>query len=442
MDTPTLAPASPATAAVATRAYASVWGLRSIRRSPIGFLQHLASSGDVVDFSFRDQRAFLINDPRIIERILVTEQRRFMKPPALQRASRLLGQGLLTAADPLHTARRRLAQPAFHRHRIQEYGEVMSRRAAHMRDTWFEGTALDVHQALSTLTLSIVGDTLFSTDLTPFADTLRSVVARAIESFDPLVALVAPMRRLKPERERLGAVVDELIARRLSESGAGAGDLLDLLLAADPDGSSQQLHDDVSTVLLAGFDTISNALTWTWMFLADHPEIDAALGRELDTVLGGRLPGAADLPALPFARAVFNESLRLRPPAWILARLAIEPLALDQGEIPAGALVLMSPYLMHRDPRFFADSLSFTPARWLGEAAGSRPAFSFFPFGGGRRACIGESFALMEGVLVMATVGQQWQLRFPAAPDSRADVDPRITLRPRGPALMVPERRA
>ena len=442
MDTPTLAPApSPATA-VAARAYASVWGLRSIRRNPIGFLQHLASGGDVVDFSFRDQRAFLINDPLIIERILVTEQRRFMKPPALQRASRLLGQGLLTAADPLHTARRRLAQPAFHRHRIQEYGDVMARRAAHMRNTWAEGTVVDVHQALSTLTLSIVGDTLFSTDLTPFADTLRSVVARAIESFDPLVALVAPMRRLKPERERLGAIVEKLIARRLSEGGAGHGDLLDLLLAADPEGSSQQLHDDVSTVLLAGFDTISNALTWTWLFLADHPEIDAALSRELDTVLGGRLPGAADLPSLPFARAVFNESLRLRPPAWILARLAIEPLALDQLQIPAGALVLMSPYLMHRDPRFFTDALAFTPARWLAEAAGSRPAFSFFPFGGGRRACIGESFALMEGVLVMATVGQQWQLRCPAAPGSRADVDPRITLRPRGPALMVPERRA
>lgn len=418
--------------------YGSLWELRRIRNQPIAFLQQLATSGDLSPFAFRGQRGLLVNDPRVIEQVLVAAQQKFVKPPALQRATRLLGQGLLTAPGPLHTARRRLAQPAFHRRRIEGYGDAMVARAVARAEGWRAGQPIDISVEMSELTLSIVGDTLFSGDLMPYATELRRIVARASDSFDPLVALVAPMRRLRPERDRLDAIVNELISQRLQAPGE-RDDVLDMLIAGSADSTREQLHDDALTLLLAGFDTISNALTWTWTFLADHPAVDEAMGHEVARVIGNRRPTAADLGALANVKAAFAESLRLRPPAWILARLAVETLELETGEIAAGTLVLMSPYLMHRDPRFFSDPLTFQPARWLDAGSSTaRPRFSYFPFGGGKRSCIGESFALMEAALVLATISQRWRLR---AVSGQSDVDARITLRPSGPVVMVPEPR-
>ncbi len=409
-----------------------------MRSRPLDYLAELASSGDMVDFSIRGQPAVLVNDPLVIERVLVTEQPKFVKPPALQRATRLLGQGLLTAPEPLHQGRRSLVQPGFHRQRLNGYESIMIARAASLRDTWQSGGHVDISVEMSDLALSIVGETLFTADLTAHAATLRDIVARAIDVFDPIVTLVAPMRRLRPARQRLDAIVDDLIAQRLNAEGEPQ-DLLHMLLAAEPADTSEQLHDDVLTLLLAGFDTISNALTWTWMFLADHPDVDEALGEEIVRVLGPRAPTVADLSMLLYAKSVFAESLRLRPPAWVIARLAAEPLHLATHEIPAGTLVLMSPYVTQRDPRFFPDPLAFRPARWLAASETiPRHRFSYFPFGAGRRSCIGEGFALMEGVLVLATLAPRWRLRTIGRP---TDVDARITLRPRGPVLMMADAR-
>jgi cytochrome P450 len=416
----------------------SLWELRRLRRDPFAFLHRLAAEGDVASFRLRNQRCFLVNHPDLIEVVLVSSAARFIKAPALQRATRLLGRGLLTSEAPVHAQRRRVIQPVFHRQRMDGYADAMARRAAAMSDSWRHEQVLDVSEQMSNLTLAIVGETLFSADLTDYGAELRKIVAEAVTSLDPLVSLVAPRRRLRPARARLEAIVDTLIADHETRVDRPP-DLLDLLIEAAPDSTPAQLHDDAITMLLAGFDTITNALTWTWAFLSQHPAAEAELAAELDRELEGRHPGLADMPRLVYTRAVLAESLRVRPPAWILARQAIEDTVVGGVRMPAGALVLISSYLVHRDPRFFPSPLAFDPSRWLGEAERDRPKLAYLPFGAGKRSCVGESFAWMEGVLVLATLAQRWRLRL--AGSALADVDPRITLRPRGPVLMIPQAR-
>lgn len=416
----------------------SLWELRRLRRDPFAFLQRLASRGDVTPFWLRRQPGFLVNHPDFVEDVLLTSQDKFIKAPALQRATRLLGRGLLTSEAPEHARRRRIIQPVLHRRRMAGYADVMVRRARATGRSWRDGEVFDVSRQMSNLTLSVVGDTLFSTDLTTYATELRRIVADAVTSLDPLVALVAPRRRLRPARRRLEAIVDALIEQHESSTDRPA-DLLDLLIEASPDSTPGELHDDAITMLLAGFDTITNALTWTWAILSEHPAAVEELHLELDRVLAGRVPRMEDIPQLVVTRAVLSESLRVRPPAWIIARQAIEAVEVGGLPMPAGALVLVSPYLLHRDERFFPSPLVFDPSRWLRDEERVRPRLSYLPFGAGRRSCVGESFAWMEGVLVLATLAQQWRLRM--AGSGAAEIDPRITLRPRGPVLMVAEAR-
>lgn len=256
-------------------------------------------------------------------------------------------------------------------------------------------------------------------------------------ALDPLVALVAPRRRLQPTRQRLEAIVEALIRRRLALDDP-PDDLLGLLLAADgPEATPEQLLDDAITLLLAGHDTIANALTWTWGWLASLPAVAAAVHAEVDAVVDREVPlTAADLPRLPYTRAVLAESLRLRPPAWILARRALEDHDGPAGRIAAGTIVVMSPYVVHRDPRFYPDPLRFEPRRWLAAAPSARPKLAFFPFGAGRRSCIGEGFAWLEGVLVLATCARRWRLESTGDAAAVGAVEARITLRPRGPLPM------
>jgi cytochrome P450 len=316
------------------------------------------------------------------------------------------------------------------------YGDVIAAHASRRAAAWRDGDLVDVVDEMASLTLGVVGETLFSTDLAPIGGELRGLLATAVGALDPLVALVAPRRRLRPTRTRLDAIVETLIADRLTLVSP-PDDLLGLLLAADgPEATPEQLHDDAITMLIAGHDTIGNALAWTWGWLAGHPAVADALAAEVDAVLGtepGRGMTAADLPRLLLTRAVLSESLRLRPPAWILARRALVDHHGPAGPIAAGTLVVMSPYLVHRDPRFFDEPLRFEPRRWLADQAPPRPKLAYFPFGAGRRSCIGEGFAWLEGVLVLATLARRWRLE---AVDGPADVEARITLRPRGPLRM------
>ena len=418
----------------------SVWDLRRLRRAPLAYLQKLAAGGDVVAFSIGGQRAFLLNHPQLIEDVLLVHNHKFVKSPALQRARRLLGTGLLTAENPLHGVRRRLIQPVFHRHRMDRYGDVMVAHAARIRDRWRDGRAVDIGEEMSGLTLGIVGATLFGADLAACAPELRRIVANASASFDPLVTLVAPRHHVRLERERLEAIVRGLVDRHVDGDGS-RDNLLGLLLQArgtDEESSLAQLYDDAMTLLLAGYDTIANALTWTWTLLAAHPVVDEALQREVASLTENRLPTTADLPHLPYTRSVLAESLRLIPPAWIIARRALEAHRIGSTEVPPGSLVVMSPYLVHRDPRFFSEPLAFDPGRWVDNQRSNRPKLAYLPFGAGPRSCIGEGFAWMEGVLVLATLAQRWRLRLRNGP---GEIEPRITLRPRAGVLMVPETR-
>jgi cytochrome P450 len=424
----------------------SKWSLRrQVLSDPLAFLESLAlTHGDVIPFSLAGRPAFLLTHPEAIESVLVTHQHKFVKAYGLQRATRLLGHGLLTAEGERHRRQRGVVQPAFHRQRLEGYAKTMVREAERMRDRWRNGDIVDLSAEAGALTLSIVGRALFGAGVDSFAAEVREAVRVASDSMDPLVSLLAPMRRVRPQRAKLLAVIDDLIARHRQHRSAESGD--DSLIAAlldageaGPDVITDQLRDDALTILLAGHDTIANALIWTWIELAGRPDIEARLEMELDTVLGARSATAADVPALGFTRRVLAESLRLRPPAWVIARTAAVDHEVGGVRIPAGAIVLISQYLIHRDERFFPNPLDFDPDRWLDERQEGRPRMAFIPFGAGPRACIGEGFAWMEGVLLLATFAQRWRLRLREG-EEPIRARPTITLRPPQLSMIVEAR--
>ena len=416
----------------------SLWTLRHREDDPLAFLQTLADNrDDLVPFQLGTRQAFLLNHPTAIEDVLVIHHERFVKGRGFDRAKRLLGDGLLTASGPLHAERRRVVQPAFHRQRIEAYAPLVVAHAARWRDRWQQGMTLDIAHEMRRLTLAIVGETLFGTELESVAADVDTAVASAIPAMDGLVSLVASRRRVQAARRRLDSIVDDVVERR-RRSGGVRDDLLSLLLEArriDDEASARQCRDDAVTFMLAGHDTIAHALTWTWTLLAANPEVEARLHAEVAAVLGTRRACAQDVPRLEYTRGVLAEALRLFPPAWVIVRRAIESHQCGDTHIPSGSLVVASPFVTHRDARFFPDPLTFSPGRWLSPE--QRPRLAYFPFGAGPRSCIGEGFAWMEGILVLATLAGRWQLR----PEGRAvEPSPRITLRPRGPVPMVPTR--
>jgi cytochrome P450 len=409
----------------------SRWSLRHASRNPLAFLDALACSPDeIVPFSLAGHPAFLLKHPDLVEAVLVTHQDKFTKSNGLRRAARLLGKGLLTAEGESHRRQRSTIQPAFHRQRLERYSEIMVAHAVRMSHGWQDGETVNIVALAGALTLSIVGQALFGDDLRTVSDDVRRAARTASDSLDPFISLLAPVRRVRPERARLAALVDTLIDRRLSD-GLGSDDLLSLLLAESDRSPAhlEQVRDDALTILLAGHETIANALVWTWTLLAQHPTIEERLEREVDIVLGERPAAACDLPALGTARRILTESMRLRPPAWVIARSAVIDLEIGGTCVPGGATVLISQYLLHRDPRFFPDPLTFDPDRWLDPQSRGRPKMAYIPFGAGPRACIGEGFAWMEGVLLLATFAQRWRLRRGAG-SLALEPQPRITLRP------------
>jgi cytochrome P450 len=419
-------------------------------RDPIGSLETLARDyGDVVHWTFGGTDAYLLKDPDHIRRVLVADHRMFMKGRALQVTKRVLGEGLLTSEGDFHDAHRRVIQPLFHPDRIREYGGAMVAAAARACDRLGDGETVDVQRAMARVTLAIVGETLFAAELEPEADEIGEALTVSLDGLnlfmlphtDALERLpLPPVRRFHAARRRL----DDTIARLFDErraSGVERGDLVSLLLAAERDEgwSRGELRDEAMTILLAGHETTASALTWTWYLLARHPEVEAVLHEELDRVLAGRLPTAEDLPRLAYAEMVVSESMRLFPPAWLLGRRALVDYELDGYRIPRGAIVIVSPYVTHRDPRIYPNPLAFDPGRWTPEERRRRPRYAYFPFGGGPRVCIGEGFARTEAVLVLATLAQRWRLRPAAGYEPR--LHPRVTLRPKGGMPMTLELR-
>jgi cytochrome P450 len=384
--------------------------------------------GDVVYMHMGGEDVFLLSDPRHIRDVLVTHQRSFIKGRGLERAKRLLGTGLLTSEGAAHLRQRRLIQPAFHRDRIASYAAVMTGYADRVRTSWTDGADVDVAQEMMRLTLAIVGKTLFDTDVEAHARDVGAAMTAVMESFWTLMLPFAHLierlpvprlRRSRAARAELDAIIYRMIAERRRSPG-DRGDLLSMLLEAqDEEGLERpqdrgmtdlQVRDEAMTIFLAGHETTANALTWTWYLLSGAPDVEARLHDEVDRVLGGKLPTVADIGSLPFVERVVTESMRLYPPAWIVGRRTIEPYPIDEYLLPERALVLFSPYIVHRDARYFPEPDRFLPDRWTPELKASLPPFAYLPFGGGPRRCIGESFAWMEMVLVLSTLAQRWRL--------------------------------
>jgi cytochrome P450 len=421
------------------------------RRLPF-MVESAEKYGDIVFFKVGNERIYLFNHPDLIRDVLVTNQKNFTKSRALVRAKRVLGEGLLTSEGEFHLRQRRLAQPAFHRDRISAYGRSMVDYADRTSSRWGNAQSLDVHQEMMRLTLAIVARTLFSADVENEASEIGEALTVTFDAFnigilpfsEILEKLPLPyIKRFEAARARLDDTIYRIINERRA-TGEDTGDLLSmLLLAQDTEGdgggmTDTQVRDEAMTIFLAGHETTANALSWTWYLLSQHPEVATRFHKEIG-VLGGRLPQPEDLSSLPYTRMILAESMRLYPPAWAVGRRAINDFEAGGYHIPARSMVLMSQYIMHRDARFYPDPDHFDPERWRPDAAAARPKFSYFPFGGGTRICIGEQFAWMEGILILATIGQKWRLSYLGT--SPPQIEPRITLRPAGALPMKVERR-
>ncbi|MBI3944250.1 MAG: cytochrome P450 [Chloroflexi bacterium] len=434
--------------------------LLAFRSDPIEFLLKCAREyGDIVYLPIGPRKLFILNNPDYIRDVLVTNNQNFVKSRALEMSKRVLGEGLLTSESKIHLRQRRLVQPAFHKGRIAQYGATMVAYAARWRQRWQPGMVVNMAEEMMGLTLSIVGKTLFDTDVEAQIQDIGQALSQVMDLFtrtsnpfaDLLEKLPLPSnRRFDRGLQRLNATIYCMINARRA-SGEDRGDLLSmLLLAQDSEGdggfmSDLQVRDEAMTIFLAGHETTANALTWTWYLLSEYPDIAARLYTELDTVLGERLPTLVDMPQLEYTRKVLTESMRLFPPAWVIARRVLHDYPVAGYTIPADATIFMSQYVMHHDPRYFPDPFRFNPERWTAEALARLPKFAYFPFGGGPRVCIGESFAWMEGVLLVATLAQAWKMRLVPAQArlgiQRVEMLPRITLRPKYGMQMALEQR-
>jgi cytochrome P450 len=422
--------------------------LPDLRRDPLGlYLRTAREYGDVATLRFGFRRIHLVSHPDLVEEVLVTRARNFTKHYGLRMNRRLLGNGLLTSEGDFWLRQRRLVQPAFSRERVASYAAVMVGYADRLTAGWRDGETRDLHADMTRLTLEIIAKTLFDADVAGQARAVGEAMAELAGAFNArftsllrLPAMLPTPANLRRERaaRRLDGILYELIKQR--RTVRGRGDLLGTLLEAadEADGTGmtdRQLRDEAMTLFLAGHETTALALSWTWHLLARHPEAAVELAEEVRAVLGGRPPAADDLPRLRYAEMVVQETMRLYPPAYVIGRQAVEECVLGGYHIPAGGTVLMSQYVLHRDPRFFDDPERFFPGRWADGLARRLPKYAYFPFGGGPRVCIGNTFALMEAVLVVAAVARRFRFTAPAGPPPRPR--PAITLRPEGPVLLT-----
>ena len=423
------------------------------RRDPPLFLLNVARQhGDIAYFKLGQQHFYLLNRPEYVQDVLVTHNSKFQKSRIMQRAKVLLGEGLLTSEGQFHLRQRRLVQPAFHRQRIAGYAATMVECAERTAARWNPGETRDISEEMMRLTVDIVARTLFGAEVEQDANEIGHAMTDVLGMFNMMMIPfteflqkmpLPSMRRFERARSFLDGKIYAIVNER-RESGEDRGDLLSMLLLAQDeqgDGGSMtdtQIRDEALTLFLAGHETTANALTWTWYLLSQHPEVERRLHAELQSVLAGRSPGFDDFPNLRYTEMVFAEAMRLYPPAWAVSRLVMEDYDVADYHIPAGAIVLMSSYVMHRNPEYFPDPERFDPERWTPEQKDKRPKFSYFPFGGGPRICIGERFAWTEGILLLATIAQNWRMRL----DPRQLVAHRaqITLRTRYGMSMQLER--
>jgi cytochrome P450 len=419
---------------------------------PIPLFEHLhARFGRIACYRFMGKLIVFVNDPEWINEILINQAGSFVKERTLRRMKILLGEGLITSDDPIHMRQRRIAAPAFHRQRIAGYAGQMVANAVTLRDSWSDGEELDISAAMMRLSLQIIARTLFDQEVTPEVLSVADEVNTIMGLYNFLVAFpklesvlhwpIPGVMQFRRSRARLDAIVQRMIADRRAltrDELERRNDLMSMLIAAQDEDASrmtdEQVRDEAMTIFLAGYETVANSLAWTWYLLSQNPGARERMVREVDDVLGGRAATLEDLPSLRYTEMVFAESMRLYPPAWAMGRAATRAVQLGEYRLPPGTHIFFSQYVIHRSPEYWEEPLGFRPERHTPEAKAARPRFVYFPFGGGRRQCIGESFAWMEGVLALATIAQRWRMefvpRFPVVPQAK------ITLRPKFP-LMV-----
>ena len=425
---------------------------------PLDCLLELARTyGDLIMLRLGPVRFCIVNHPDLVREVLVHQAKSFRKPKRLKRnLAKVVGNGLLTNEGDSWLRQRRLVQPAFHSRRMGRYAEIVVDKTRHMMADWPTAKAINIADAMTHLTLTIIAQALFDVDVASQAPQLRSAVrviagtlareARLPFSLPDWLPLPSKIRKRRAQR-----FVDELIWKIIQqrrETGEDRGDLLSMLLAAvDEEGdgggmTDQQARDEALTLFLAGHDSTAAGLTWTWYLTARHPAVEARLSDEIETTLAGRPPSWDDLPRLAYTETVIQESLRLYPPNWgTFPRQAVADIKLGDYLLPKGCQVLVSPYVLHHDPRSFPDPQRFDPDRFAPGRAESIPQFAYLPFGAGPRVCIGNTFAMMAMKLVVATILQQYRLKL--APDQgEAEAEPLLVLRPKGGLCMTVARRA
>lgn len=356
-----------------------------------------------------------------------------------------MGNGLLTSEDPLHATQRRVMLPAFHRESVARYADIMGDCADRMCSSWKDGETIDMHREMLRLTLEILGKTLFNQKIDEDASDIGAAVTELMSLVDlvfvpfgqHLIRLPLPgMWRLKRVRDRLDRLIYGLLEDRL-RSGDYGDDLVSMLLRhqlseGKGERAMRQVRDECLTIMLAGHETIANALTYAIVLLAQNAEHTDRARAEVDRVTGGSKLRGHHYEQLIFTRAALMEAMRLYPPVWVLGRAIKEPCAIGLYTAPKGSILFASQYLLHRDPRFFPDPDSFQPQRFL--TSNRVNQFAYFPFGVGPRRCIGEGFALTEGVLALGTIMRRWNIEL--APNFKLILDPKVTLRPKAPVLV------
>ncbi|MDH4301510.1 MAG: cytochrome P450 [Nitrospira sp.] len=441
------------------------WGcFPELRRDTLGFLIRCQAYGDVaklqlgliLELLLRQRHAaiYVLNHPADVKHVLVTNQENYRKAPVPPVESRIFGQGVLHTEGETHHRQRRLFLPFFHGNHVTAYTGLITGKTRELMERWQDGTTVNVEREMAHLTLSVIWRLLFSQDMRSESDAIREAISAGQSliklQYDSLLASVTPLwvpiprhRRFTRGFRMIEARLFRLIHDRRMASEQHDDVLALLLSATDTEGrslSDKEIRDELITFLLAGHDTTANALTWTWFLLSQARSVRERLARELREVLGDRLPDTADLPHLRYMKMIWDESLRLYPPAWTLhTRLAHAQDRLPSGAVlPPGAWVFVSPWTLHRNPRWFPNPNRFDPDRFSEEAIRTRPPFTYIPFGAGGRRCLGESFAELEGLLILATIASKVRLRL--VEGQTIQPDPVMTLRPDGPVQMIVQR--
>jgi cytochrome P450 len=433
------------------------------RQDSLGFLLRCHSYGDVVklpmgrmaELLFRQQdfAMYLLNNPADVKHVLVTNQHNYTKTPVPPVEARIFGRGVLHTEGETHHRQRRIFLPFFHGDHVASYTNLITEKATALAASWHDGATVDIEREMTGLTLSIIWRLLFGlivgSDAMQVAEAVTVGQHLITKQYNSLLAWITPLwvptaqhREFARSQQFLDERIRSFIQDRRTTQHEGQDVLALLLGATDEAGlplSDKEIRDELVTFLLAGHETTANALTWTWFLLSQSRTVRARLAHELENVLGNRLPTAADVPRLVYTKMIWDEALRLYPPAWLLhSRVSHTEDRLSSGVLlPPGAMVFISPWSMHRNARWFPDPHRFDPDRFSPEATRARPAFSYVPFGGGGRRCLGESFAEMEGLLIVATLASKVRLRLV---DGQTILpDPLFTLRPNVPVRLTIE---